>query len=68
MLQEPVDKFKRRHSGCFPLIGVAVFKAEAHLIVFELFYAVVGDGNSVDIRRQVFLYLEIYRTLTMGCQ
>ena len=54
MLQEAVDKIKYRQSGCLPLISVAVFKPEAHLPVFKLFDAVVGDSDSVDIRRQVF--------------
>ena len=53
MLQESMDKIKCRQRGCFPLISVAVFKPEAHLPVFELFDAVVGDSDSVDIRRQV---------------
>ena len=49
-----MDKFGCRHSGGLPLIGVAVFKTEAHLPVFKLFDAVVVDSDSVDIRRQVF--------------
>ena len=54
MLQEAMDKIKCRQSDCLPLISVAVFKPEADLPVFELFDAVVGDSDSVDIRRQVF--------------
>jgi len=54
VLQEAVNKFKCWHSGCFPLVGVPVFKAEAHLTVFKLFDAVVGDGNPVDIGCKVF--------------
>ena len=50
----PMDKVKYWQSGCLPLIGVAVFKPEADLPFFKLFDAVVGDGNSVDIGRQVF--------------
>ena len=53
MLQEAMDKIKCRQSDCLPLISVAVFKPEADLPVFELFDAVVGDSDSVDIRRQV---------------
>jgi len=48
MLQEALDKYKCRQSGCLPLIGVAVFKPEGDLPVFKLFDAVVGDRNSVD--------------------
>ena len=54
MLQEAVDKIKSRQGCCFPLIGGAVFKPEADLVVFELFDAVIGDSRSVDIRGQVF--------------
>ncbi len=49
-----MDKIKCRQSGWLPLIGVAVFKAEGDISVFELFDAVVGDSDSVDIGRQVF--------------
>jgi hypothetical protein len=54
MLQEAMDKIKCRQRGCLPLISVAVFKPEADLPVFELYDTVVGDSDSVDIRRQVF--------------
>ena len=54
MLQEAVDEIKGGQGCCFPLVGVAVFKAEGDLIIFELFDAVVGDSDSVDIRGQVF--------------
>ena len=48
-----MDKIKYRQSGCLPLIGVAVFKPEADLPVFELFDAVVGDSDSIDITQML---------------
>jgi len=54
MLQESMDKFKCRQGSGFPLIGVAIFVMEGHLIVFNLLDAVVGDCDPVYIRRQVF--------------
>ena len=54
MLQEAVNKIKSRQRCCFPLIGLAVFKPESDLIVFEFFDAVVGNGDSVNVRRQIF--------------
>ena len=49
-----MDKIQYGQSGGLPLIGVAVFKAEGHLVVFELFDAVVGNRDPVDVRGQVF--------------
>ena len=54
MLQETVDKIKNWQCCCFPLIGLAVFKSESDVIVFEFFDAVVGNSDSVNIRREVF--------------
>ena len=54
MLQEPMDKIKYGKSVGLPLIGVTVFKAEGHLLVFEFFDAVVCNSDPVDVRGQVF--------------
>ena len=54
MLQEPMDEIKCRQGDCFPQTSMAVFKSEADLPVLELFDAVVGNSDSVDIGRQVF--------------
>ena len=53
MLQEPVDKFKNRQCDGFPLVGRAVFEPEGDVVIFQLFNAVVGDSDSVDIGGQV---------------
>ena len=54
VLQESANKFSCRYSGGLPLLGIAVFETEADLPVFEIFDAVIGGSDSVDIRRQVF--------------
>lgn len=54
MLQEAVHKFKNRSGDGVPLIRATVFEPEADLAIFQLFNAVVGDSDSIDIGRQVF--------------
>ena len=54
MLQKPMDEIKCWQGECLPVTSMAVFKSEADLPVFELFDAVVGNSDSVDIGRQVF--------------
>lgn len=54
VLEESSDEFFCRKSHRFPLSAAAGSEAEGHLSIFELFDAVVGDGDSPDVRGQVF--------------
>jgi hypothetical protein len=54
MLQEPMNEFECPQRCRFPLIGIAIFETKGYLAVFEGFNAVVGDGYTMNIGRQVF--------------